>query len=384
MAFLNKPAFNNALTLLSGLLPSRPIKPIFGAALLTPLDETHLEITVSDPHFYARAVIEGKITDFPEAIGVLPKFLRELLSALPGDTVEIGVNPGRTEITVGYERFRATVKGLSSADFLPVSTTPLADEKTFWLEPGVVSSIAKVLPAALDDSDGVAQGKRGLTRVKADLSAGKLRLIATDGYRMSIVHVPATGADLSATLSQDVLTLLVRSAKVVAPDSIRVHAGEQAGFVMGGAGQIQTLEYYAKNDTQPYPNIESFLGLHKTYSTLSLVSGSDLRRCVQQAGTFGSQTVKLRAQPDGLAVTAAGEDGDTTTVLEATFALPAGNFVEVSCSPEYLRGALSTAPGAGVMLGIRDPLKPIVLFPPVANQEPEEIHIVMPMYPQRT
>jgi DNA polymerase-3 subunit beta len=174
-----------------------------------------MRVTGTDLEVTVRTNLAVETMD--EGTTVIPSRLAtEAVRKLPPGAVVVEAKDGEIEITGGGPRFR--FRELSVDEFPKVEEPDLS---------GAVGVDGKAFSAALTQVSVAASNDDArpiLTGVYFEHEAGKLRMVATDSYRLAVRDVPAVDADISGLVPVRALKELGRS---VGADDLRVAVGDR-------------------------------------------------------------------------------------------------------------------------------------------------------------
>ena len=195
--------FLKALTKTSRVVPSHPQLPLLQNIKLI-AKKDGLEIIATNMETTETVWLGGKVEKEGEAC-VAARTLFELIASLPAETVSIITKEEALHISCGA--FQATLPTAPSGDFPP--TPPMDAKAAGSMDKEILDrALASVLFAAATD-----EGRPLLTGVKIIAEGDEVRLVATDGYRLSVKRVALaaqklSGAIITARDLSEVATLL--------------------------------------------------------------------------------------------------------------------------------------------------------------------------------
>ncbi len=216
-----------ALTKVNRVVPTHPQLPILQNVKLT-AKKDGLEITATNMETTETVWVGGKVEKEGEAC-VSARTLFEFVASLPTETVSVILEEETLHVSCGG--FKATFPVVAAAEFPPAP--PLEEKATGSVDKETLDkALGAVLFAAATD-----EGRPILTGVKIVGEGDEVRLVATDGYRLSVKRVTLAAQKLSGVIIP--ARALSEVVKLVLEDkeekTIRVGlAGEkQAGFLVG-------------------------------------------------------------------------------------------------------------------------------------------------------
>lgn len=366
---VSQESFNKTLSLLNHIVPSRPNLPIIANVLIETaknnllLSATNLEyaLTLSLP---AKIEREGKTT-FPA------KIVAEFVASLRNQELEIELVEQLLHINQG--KIKASFSTSSAEEFPSIPS--IEDKPSFIIEKEIFSqAIEKVVFAAAQD-----EGRPTLTGVLLEKKGNNLRMVATDGYRLSFVK-------LAREIIEDAPKIIVPAKTLV--EVLRMCGDEaeketklevyfknqenQLGFKLGDKKLVSRLiegsfpewERIVPDDfkIEIVLDKEEFLRNLKTASIFARESGGVVK-CV-----IGPKTFTLKASTAQL-----GEN-------ECVFPIRTKGEVhgEISFNYRYLLDFLTVVSQDEVSFGMIGSLNPAI-FKPVGKDEDGFFHIIMPV-----
>lgn len=271
--------FLRALTKVSRVVPSRPQIPILQNIKLV-AKKDGVELTATNMETSETVWIGGKVEKEGE-VCVVSKTLFEFVASLPTETVTIMQKEETLRVSCGG--FQATLPTISTAEFPPTPT--LVKSETGEVEKELLDkTLASVLFSAATD-----EGRPVLTGVKILIDGDDARLVATDGYRLSIKRVSLAAKTLSGViiparaLSEVVkLGLEEKEEKTI---QIGLAGEKQVGFIVGDTTLLTRLL------DGEYPNFERIIP--KTFTTRALIDKEPFLRAVRSAAIFARDNANI-------------------------------------------------------------------------------------------
>ncbi len=355
--------FLKALTRALRVVPSRPQLPILQNIRLV-AKKDGLEITATNMETTETVWLGGKVEREGEAC-VSARTLFELVASFPAETTHVVVKEETLYVSCGG--FQATLPIVNSSEFPP---TPALEEKAAGVmdKETLDKALASVLFAAATD-----EGRPLLTGVKILAEGDEVRLVATDGYRLSVKRVTLaaqklTGAVIPARALSEVVKLGQEEKE---EKEVRVGlAGEkQAGFIIGETALLTRLL------DGEYPNFERIIP--KTFTTRALIEKEPFLRAVRSAAIFArdnANIVRLSLDKQKIIVSAnAPQVGENKIELEAKIDGEGG---EIAFNSRFLVDFLTNFPDEEFLFEMTGALN-AGAFKPVKDDS--YLHIIMPV-----
>ena len=300
-----------------------------------------------------------------EGSAVVPaRLFSEIVRQLEGDTVSVELADDDARIEAG--RFATTLRTLSAAEFprLPeVSEGGVRVEAAAFAE-----ALRQVVPGASRDD-----ARPILTGVLLTASAGGLRLVATDSYRLAL-------RDLQG------VSMLAEGQKVlVAAKGL----GEVQRLLSGETGEIDVVlgerevvfrvggtEVTTRLIEGDFPNYQQLIP--SGYPNRLTVSRDALQAAVNRVRLVGQSKdtapIRLGMTAEGLELSAIAQDvGEAHESVEAKYE---GTDLTVAFNSQFLLDGIDAAASDEVVIESIDPLKPAVMK---ATDSADFLYLLMPV-----
>jgi len=300
-----------------------------------------------------------------EGSAVVPaRLFSEIVRQLEGDTVSVELADDDARIEAG--RFATTLRTLSAAEFprLPeVSEGGVRVEAAAFAE-----ALRQVVPGASRDD-----ARPILTGVLLTASAGGLRLVATDSYRLAL-------RDLQG------VSMLEEGQKVlVAAKGL----GEVQRLLSGETGDIDVVlgerevvfrvggtEVTTRLIEGDFPNYQQLIP--SGYPNRLTVSRDALQAAVNRVRLVGQSKdtapIRLGMTAEGLELSAIAQDvGEAHESVEAKYE---GTDLTVAFNSQFLLDGIDAAASEEVVIESIDPLKPAVMK---ATDSADFLYLLMPV-----
>jgi len=314
--------------------------------------------------------VGGKVIEAGE-VGVPAKLLLELVGALPLGTVELAVvKPAMLEVRAG--RVRAKLQGTTLADF-PALTG--ASEGVALGEFEVerwVGALKKVDYAVSRD-----ESRPVLTGVLWELKRG--RLVATDGYRLSVAEGEGFKAIKEGIVAERLLMsgVFIREGIKVAEDGgekkLILNYLAEKKQVQLVAGEALVVGRVLEGE---YPKYEAIVPA--SFGVEVWVERQEIIQAVRAAAIFARDSahiIRLQFEGKTLTVSAnAPQVGENQIEVEME-PVKAGK-VAMAFNSRYLNDFLSHSEAERVGVGVSEPLKPGVFW---GEKEEGHRHVIMPV-----
>lgn len=395
------------LSIVARAVSTRSTLPVLGNILLEAksgqlrLAATNLEIGIN-------CWISAKVED-EGAITVPARLLSDLVNGLPPERVDMEAVVRTQTLHIRCNRIEANIKGIDAKDFPLIATISGPGEaedgatqiqgSALELEPAALRKmIDQVVFAASTD-----ESRPTFTGVEITLSDGRLGMVATDGYRLSVrsaaveqengaftgqVVVPARSLAEVARICSDGDP--ARKVAMLIPDGNRNQILFQVWGNNETRGSFHRVELVSQLIDARFPDYRAIIP--KSRETRTVVDTASLLKAVKLASLFArdnANIVNIAIQPGDsssggeggiLKLTAASaEMGDNENQIDA---MVEGADLAIAFNAKYLIDMLSQVDQPQVLIETTKPTRP-GSFRPVGMGEDEFLHVVMPMHPPR-
>jgi DNA polymerase-3 subunit beta len=319
---------------------------------------TNLDVSV-------RLRVSGKILEEGEVL-VRAKVLTDVVSHLPMGAIELSVADG--QLVVSGSRGKVNLQTLSAEEF-PVFSDSLPAVGDLLVQKAMEDLDSVGYSVSTDDSRPVLMGV--LWQVKQG------RLVATDGYRLSLVESYETwkleGVDLGLIVPGKALIQAMQLFADLDTTSVRVGYDEKTAQLSFTAPEVGVLVRVMAGE---YPGYEAIIPAGG--NIVVKVDKGEFFEAVSAAQVLArdnAHIVKLAIESSGLTVSAASAQlGQGKLEVEAEVSLEMKGEIAFNC--RYLLDFLNHCQGERVRMEFSDPLKP-GLFQDEGNKAFK--HVIMPV-----
>ena len=358
-----------SIALASRFTSSRTQLPILGNILLRAsktkllIASTNLEISVSD-------AIGAKVEEEGE-IAVPSKTFSELVSNLPKETVNL--KSEKEQLNISTSSFSSTVLGMNTSDF-PKIPASVNKKKSISLPKTIFSNaLSKVLFAVSSD-----ETRPILTGVLFTFNKEGLTLVATDGFRLSLVKTNQL-MNKSTNYQFVVPRIILFEIGRVSEDEILLEFREKDKQVVFGVGDTVFSSRLLEGT---FPDWEKIIP--KTSSYKVTVDKEDLLRAVKLASIFArdnANIVKLIIDKEQVIIkaesSAAGRQETKIEVKTEGFdPEPAEGPFEIAFNYKFFEDFINSVSGEEIVMQFSETDKPGVFLDP---SSPDYLHLIMPV-----
>jgi DNA polymerase-3 subunit beta len=315
--------------------------PILQGLLLEVAGRT-LRVTGTDLEVTIRTELEVEVME--EGRTVIPaRLASEAVRKLPTGAVTMERSEGEVEITGGGPQFR--LRELPVDDYPKVAEPDLGgaievDGAAFVEALGQVS-----IAASTDDARPI------LTGVFFECEEGKLRMVATDSYRLAVRDVPSVTAELSGLVPVRALRELQRT---IGAPKLQVALGSREATFASERGTLT-----ARLIEGTFPNYRQLIP--ESYPSRLTIDRDALLEAIDRASLVAEDHIPLRLtmQEGGIELSVTRQDvGRETEHVAASYQ---GEEMTIAFNTRYLNDGVTAVDGDEVALDVLDPLKPGVV-----------------------
>lgn len=356
---------------LQKVLPAVPTKttlPVLTNVLLRTSEGT-IVLTGTDLEISVTTSMPAEVTE-GGAVAVSARTLGEIVRELPEIELHIACDE-RQRMTITTDRGTYTLLGQQAEDF--PSVTGNRYENTFEIGAAILDRmIQKTIFAVSTDPQ-----RRVLTGVCFEVHPGELRLVATDGHRLSKVVYRredlGTGERISAIVPP---RALIATLKAIAEGVEYLQVKLASDQVVFSAG---ATEVYAKLIEGQYPNYEKVIPVDN--DKVLMVDRDELMSTLRRVAIFSSSmTHQVRFEIDGNTLTVSSEDvevgGEGRETLQVEYT---GTPLRIGYNAMYLIEVLRHIDTNIARFELRDPMSAAVVRASERGDNEDFVALVMPI-----
>jgi len=361
------------LSVVGRAVAPRSTLPVLGNILLAS-DEARLKLAATNQELTITCWIDAEVKE-PGATTVPARLLGEIVSSLPKERVELGLNARTSTLNLKCASYEANVKGIDAEEFPPIPE--VGDQALASLDPRLLhEAIGQVaFAAATDDS------RPALAGVLMSFRGESLTLAAADGFRLAVRKIDlaepvAEGLDIivPARALQELARILGDQ-----EEPVRISATPNRSQVLF---QLKNVELVSRLIEASFPNYQQIIPT--SHATRVNISTKDFQSAIRIASFFArdaSNIVRLQVTageeltPGRVVVQATAADvGDTVAGIDAVVE---GDSTQIAFNAKYLSDVLGIIATAQVSLELASPSRPGVIRPVGAEGY---THVIMPMH----
>lgn len=338
------------LGIVSRAVSSRGTVQVLSGILLSAEAGT-LSLAATDMEVSLRTTLEAQV-EGDGAVVIPGKLLVDLARLLPANEVTLEYRPaeGVAHVESGSASYRLNT--YSAEDF---PRLPAVDAQLHAIDrEALLETIARVARSASRD-----ESRPVLTGILVRFEAGKLVMVATDSYRLSVkeTELAAAAPELEAIIPARALQELSRLA-----GGETVELGVHENHVVFGTGD--TWLTTRRIDGQ-FPNYRQLLP--ETFEVELTIARAELADVVRRVSVMAQRNspLRLRFAEGELTVSAQTQD-----VGEAKESLPVnytGEEFVIGFNADFLRDGVDSIIGDDVQVKLINPLRPAILVDPAGD-----------------
>jgi DNA polymerase-3 subunit beta len=359
-------AFLSELQLVTRAAATRSAIPALGGVMIASSPEG-LTLAATDTEIALQSSIPAEVEQ--EGSLLLPaRLLLDIVRVADGDTVSIEAASDQGVVQVTSQRASFSVRTLPAGDFPKLPAAEGGD--AVQLDAGALAAtIERVAKAASRD-----ETRPVLTGILVSLDDGKLRMVATDSYRLSVKEAPVPGMNGNAFEANVPARALQELGRVVAetqPEAVAIVTRDnQVVFVSGRVTLSSRLI-----DGQ-FPNYRQLLP--ESYEHEVVIDKSELLGVVRRVSLMAQRNAPLRLRFEQGAVTLSAQTPDVGEASESVPVNYQGEVLEIGFNPQFLQDGLESVGADEVRLRLISPLRP-GLIEGAGQDEDEFLYLIMPV-----
>ncbi len=320
------------------------------SGILLRADGDVLTLAATDMELSLRTTLDAQV-EGDGAVVIPGKPLVELARLLPETDVTIEYRPEEGTVQIVSGSYNSRLHVFNAEDFprLPAVDAQLhAIDREALLE--TVDRVAR--SASRDESRPV------LTGILVRFEAGKLVMVATDSYRLSVkeTELDSAAPELEAIIPARALTELSRLA---GGDTVELGVHENHVVFGTGAGDTADAWLTTRRIDGQFPNYRQLLP--ETFEVELTLPKSELADVVRRASVLAlrNSPLRLRLAEGELTVSAQTQDvGETQETMPAAYT---GEEFVIGFNAEFLRDGVDSIVGDDVRVKLINPLRPAIL-----------------------
>ena len=337
------------LGVVSRAVSTRGTVQVLSGILLRADGET-LMLAATDMELSLRTTLDAQV-EGDGAVVIPGKPLVELARLLPESDVTIEYRPEEGTVQIVSGSYNSRLHVFNAEDF---PRLPAVDAQLHSIDrEALLETVDRVARSASRD-----ESRPVLTGILVRFEAGKLVMVATDSYRLSVkeTELDATAPELEAIIPARALTELSRLA---GGDTVElgVHENHAVFGIRSGDGTGAWLT--TRRIDGQFPNYRQLLP--ETFEVELTLPKSELADVVRRASVLAlrNSPLRLRLAEGELTVSAQTQDvGETQETMPAAYT---GEEFVIGFNAEFLRDGVDSIVGDDVRVKLINPLRPAIL-----------------------
>lgn len=337
----------NALSAVSKGMSSRSTLPILSGILFYARDDGMLELQATDLEISIRHAVAADIVEQGRAV-VPGKLFSDIVKSLPDAAVTVEGGTDRTKVSCMDSSF--SLASLNPADF-PYFPEIAQDTSVVLPTAQLAASVKKVGRAVSRD-----EARAILTGVLFSVGDGRVRLVATDSYRLALDDIALEdyeGEPFQAIVPGKIFEDVTRLAQ--GQDTVTMGFSEnQIVFQFG------TTVFVSRKIEGNYPNYRQLIP--QSHAVTVRADAQALATSVKRVALLAQAHTPIRfnfSEDEQTAVVSA-RTQDVGTASDSVAVAVEGGDMEIAFNHQYILDGLSSVAGE-VTLELQSPLKPAIL-----------------------
>jgi DNA polymerase-3 subunit beta len=374
---IDRAALQTALSLMQGIVERRTTVPILGHVLLEPGNGT-LRISATDLEVGICTEIAAR-TGKDKSITLNARKLFEIVREAGGDEVKLDtLDNDWVELKCGRAKFK--MMGLDPRSFpaMPSQSAAKAEnataKKALKAELGIAATVLASMIDKTVFSVSPDEARYNLSGVYLEAAGpGGVRMVATDGHRLSMVEREAPGFSMEggAIIPRKGLQELRKILDQTGDQDVKLSLDGQLAYMKRGSTEVSMRLVEGE-----FPDYRGVIPKQSRHAIQ--VDHDALFAAIKRAAIFSNERyhgVKFALSTDTLTVSSTSPDmGEASESLDVEFK---GEEFAIGFNANYLRDVLGVIPsGSKVELGLSDDVSPGVLR---TETDTKFTYVVMPM-----
>ena len=320
------------------------------SGILLRVDGTVLTLAATDMELSLRTTLDAQV-EGDGAVVIPGKPLVELARLLPESDVTIEYRPEEGTVQIVSGSYSSRLHVFNAEDF---PRLPAVDAQLHSIDrEALLETVDRVARSASRD-----ESRPVLTGILVRFETGKLVMVATDSYRLSVkeTELDAAAPELEAIIPARALTELSRLA---GGDTVELGVYENHVVFGTGAGDTADAWLTTRRIDGQFPNYRQLLP--ETFEVELTLPKSELADVVRRASVLAlrNSPLRLRLAEGELTVSAQTQDvGETQETMPAAYT---GEEFVIGFNAEFLRDGVDSIVGDDVRVKLINPLRPAIL-----------------------
>lgn len=363
---LSQSDLNAALQTVQRAVSSKSILPVL-SGILVYAEDGHLNLCTTDLELSMKYSLESNDSN-GEAVVLPARLVSDIVKNLSDGRVDIVVDEktGNAKLTSGASAF--DIKTYSAEDF--PKFPELRSEKSITFDGAKFAAAVKQVVRAVSKDE----TRPVLCGILLTLEKGRLKMVATDSYRLSIHEAAVEGSsqeDIRVIVPARCMDEVAKAAVDRGADSRQVEMGLAQNQIYFKVGNMVVVSRLIEGN---FPNYQQLLP--ENCELRVKIKKDDFASALRRVALLAQNNalVKIKIDPEKLEVSAI--TADIGSAVEHLRADVSGAGMEVAFNAQYLLDGLSSISEDEVLFELNSPLKPGILRPASAQ---DFIYLAMPV-----
>ena len=356
-------SITQAIDTVSRAVPSRPITQDYANILLAAVDD-NVTLFATDGTIYMSAEIPAAVEQ-PGVAALDGKLLAETVRKQPGFDLSLTADGSRATIKSGRSRMQMTAKDASTFHD-PPKLKPDAMDVT--LPAGSLQRCMDFVQYAVSTD----QTRKVLTGILLEVSPGKLRTVALDGFRMAVMDAECKydGQEVKAIIPRESAAELAKLLRSAGSDEITLRTD---GMYL--QAKIESCEFYTILVSGQYIDYNRVIPNEE--KTLALIKAKDLKGSIERAQIMAREgktnLIRLSFRQDVVTITANAPGGDFAEVIDCALQ---GESLDIAFNCSYMLDALKNEDADSLEISMTNGIRPAVIRDP---EQKDHLQMALPV-----
>lgn len=365
MKFLiNRNDIKDILAAVGKIVPKKSTSAIGTCVLIQAGDDT-LRIIATGISSTAMSIVAANVEKSGECAVDVATLLQSV-SVLPNGVISFETTD-KQKLIISAGRSKSTISTMNPSEFPALQ--PVSSSDSMKISASDLRRLIDGMSFAVASDD----NKYGLNGIYVDPQAGKegfIRLVGTDGNRLSYIQVPGKTVNLGKCLIPLEPMLVLRNMIQSSSGDIDIRVGERTLIA-----SFDGTTFWMRQRESEFPNYRDVLP--KNSKRRIAVNVQDLLEAIRQVKVFAtdSNLGKFEFGSDVLKISTRRLDvGDAVSEVSIE---NSGNPIAIGMNVAYLSDALNALSGyTRIYMNLGDELSPVILTP---FEDVNTLHVVMPV-----
>lgn len=371
---VSKSEFARALGRCQGVSDRKSTMPVLSNVLLD-ASENKLRVAATDLNIAVSSSVPAEVRT-SGGIAVGARDLYERVKHMPEGDIEIVAQDDANVAvrSVGSAR-RYTLNGLP-ADKFPALPEPDASAKAFPIDARALGSLISSTSFSISTDD----SRMHLNSALFELSGDQVRMVTTDGHRLSKMEVRVTG-ELSETTMLIPLKGVQELRRLCDEVAAKGEGNPSLDMIQSGPNaffRLQDLQFSVKLVDAQFPPYEKVIP-EKTEHVVraSRAAMADALKAVSVAASDRTGGIRLTLEDDTIRFES--ESPEAGAGFDEVAIEYSGPKVAIGLNAKYLLDALGAMTADDISLGVSGELDPAMIRPSSVDAGGEYMAVIMPM-----